>query len=102
MVVYAGALYAYAAELAFTQRASRRERVAVPAGGATIEPEPEPEPEREREPQPRQGLSKAERVGRVAVALTVLAFGLHLASVAARGVSAGRAPWGNMFEFSVA
>jgi cytochrome c-type biogenesis protein CcsB len=32
----------------------------------------------------------------------VLAFGLHLASVLARGISAGRAPWGNMFEFSVA
>jgi cytochrome c-type biogenesis protein CcsB len=35
------------------------------------------------------------------VSLTVLAFGLHLASVVARGVSAGRPPWGNMFEFSV-
>jgi cytochrome c-type biogenesis protein CcsB len=35
------------------------------------------------------------------VSLTALAFGLHLASVVARGVSAGRAPWGNMFEFSV-
>ncbi|MGH2395120.1 MAG: c-type cytochrome biogenesis protein CcsB, partial [Candidatus Limnocylindria bacterium] len=31
----------------------------------------------------------------------VLAFGLHLGSVVTRGLSAGRPPWGNMFEFSV-
>ena len=40
-------------------------------------------------------------VGAVAVALTVLAFGLHVASVVARGVAADRAPWGNMYEFVV-
>jgi cytochrome c-type biogenesis protein CcsB len=38
----------------------------------------------------------------VALALTVLAFGLHLAGLAARGLAAGRAPWGNMYEFSTA
>jgi cytochrome c-type biogenesis protein CcsB len=37
----------------------------------------------------------------IAVALTVLAFGLHAGGVVARGLSAGRAPWGNMYEFSV-
>jgi cytochrome c-type biogenesis protein CcsB len=36
----------------------------------------------------------------IAVALTWLAFGLHLAAVVTRGISAGRAPWGNMYEFS--
>ena len=44
--------------------------------------------------------ARASRIGRVAVSLTVLAFALHLGSIVARGVSAGRPPWGNMFEFS--
>ena len=45
-------------------------------------------------------LARADRLGRIAVSLTVLAFALHAASVLARGLSAGRPPWGNMFEFS--
>ncbi|WP_286968240.1 MULTISPECIES: c-type cytochrome biogenesis protein CcsB [Arsenicicoccus] len=42
------------------------------------------------------------RTERVAAALTTLAFVLHLAGVLARGVAAGRAPWGNMYEFTAA
>jgi cytochrome c-type biogenesis protein CcsB len=34
--------------------------------------------------------------------LTVLAFGILLASMVVRGVIVGRGPWGNLFEFSVA
>ena len=45
--------------------------------------------------------SRAERFGRVALSLTVLAFGLHLGAAVARGLSAGRVPWGNMYEFSL-
>lgn len=37
----------------------------------------------------------------VAMALMWLAFALHLGGVTARGFSAHRAPWGNMYEFSV-
>lgn len=48
---------------------------------------------------PDSGGRPFERVGRVAVSLTVLAFGLHLATVVARTVAVGRAPWGNMYEF---
>src|SRR6185436_5700487 len=44
---------------------------------------------------------RADRLGRVGVSLTVLAFLLHLGAVVTRGLSAERAPWGNMFEFSV-
>jgi cytochrome c-type biogenesis protein CcsB len=40
--------------------------------------------------------------GGIAVSLTWLAFLLHLGAVITRGISAGRAPWGNMYEFSVA
>lgn len=37
--------------------------------------------------------------GRLAIAVTVVAFVLHVAAVVARGVAAGRPPWGNMYEF---
>jgi cytochrome c-type biogenesis protein CcsB len=41
------------------------------------------------------------KAGGVAVALTWLAMLLHLAGVAARGVSVQRAPFGNMYEFAI-
>jgi cytochrome c-type biogenesis protein CcsB len=37
----------------------------------------------------------------IAVSLTWLAFALHLGGVVARGLSASRAPWGNMYEFTI-
>ncbi|WP_131748703.1 c-type cytochrome biogenesis protein CcsB [Frankia sp. Cppng1_Ct_nod] len=39
-------------------------------------------------------------VGRIAVVLTVLGWAAHVGSVTARGLAAGRVPWGNMYEFS--
>lgn len=50
------------------------------------------------EPQP---TGRAPFIAATAVALTVLAFALHVASVVSRGLAAGRAPWGNMYEFVV-
>lgn len=35
------------------------------------------------------------------MALTYLAFALHVGGVVARGLSVDRAPWGNMYEFSI-
>ena len=43
-----------------------------------------------------------ERWGRVGLSLGVLAFLLLVAAVVTRGISAGRPPWGNMYEFSLA
>ncbi|MBX9243620.1 c-type cytochrome biogenesis protein CcsB [Actinotalea ferrariae] len=43
-----------------------------------------------------------QRLERIAAALTMLAFVLHLAGVLTRGLAAGRAPWGNMYEFTAA
>ena len=98
MAVYAVAMYCYAAELAFGSRLRRGEPALVTANGAGDTSYDEPAaPVEEREDR----TGKAERLGRIAVSLTALAFGLHLASVIARGISAGRPPWGNMFEFSV-
>ena len=58
-------------------------------------------------PAPRSGPAEQEAVdvkvdqfGRVGVALTVVGFLLSVAGVIFRGLAAGRAPWGNMFEFT--
>jgi cytochrome c-type biogenesis protein CcsB len=45
---------------------------------------------------------QGELYGRIAISLTVLAFLLHLGGVLFRAMSVGRAPWGNMYEFSTA
>jgi cytochrome c-type biogenesis protein CcsB len=47
---------------------------------------------------PATGWDQTARVG---ASLTVLAFLLHAAGVVARGIAAGRAPWGNMYEFAL-
>ncbi|MGR0320709.1 c-type cytochrome biogenesis protein CcsB [Agromyces sp. ZXT2-3] len=38
---------------------------------------------------------------RVAVAMTVIAWALHLAATVLRGIAAGRVPWANMYEFAL-
>jgi cytochrome c-type biogenesis protein CcsB len=45
--------------------------------------------------------TSTDRWGRIGVSLTMLTFGLLVAGVVCRGLSAGRLPWGNMYEFSV-
>ncbi len=101
MAVYAGAMYCYAAELAFGPRVRRSEPALVTANGPEGALDTSYADSGVAVEQPDERSGKAERLGRIAVSLTGLAFGLHLASVVARGVSAGRPPWGNMFEFSV-
>ncbi|MCX6439537.1 MAG: c-type cytochrome biogenesis protein CcsB [Actinobacteria bacterium] len=44
---------------------------------------------------------RTEKVARIATAMMVLGFLLLAAGVVARGLSAGRVPWGNMYEFSI-
>lgn len=133
MVVYAGALVAFAAELAFGSRLRHAEAaedaqaatvptmaLAVPVGvsATTTGTTTGTTGTADLVGRPRDmatngaaltttGSSLAEterieRVGRVGVALTVLALVAHAASVVTRGVAADRLPWGNMFEFSTA
>ncbi len=45
------------------------------------------------------GTPRVELLGRVGVAVTVIAVLTHLAGVVLRGIAADRAPWGNMYEF---
>ncbi|MUN05529.1 c-type cytochrome biogenesis protein CcsB [Agromyces luteolus] len=56
----------------------------------------------------RRGASAAPSVDygrspslRVAVAMTVIAWALHLAATVLRGVAASRVPWANMYEFAL-
>ena len=105
MAVYAVAMYCYAAELAFGSPRRRkavepqvRELAAVGAAPAYVD-ESADATDAVAVDEARE--ARAGRLGRVAVSVTVLAFALHLGSIVARGVSAGRPPWGNMFEFSV-
>ena len=103
MVVYALGMTAFAAALAFHGRRRSGEaaealevRQLATVGGPTTD---------EAYAGATDGAGpvtgRSARLERVAVSLTVLAFGLHLGSVVTRGMSAERAPWGNMFEFSV-
>jgi cytochrome c-type biogenesis protein CcsB len=50
-----------------------------------------------RDPEGRYSTSKYERV---AFALTILGWIIHVASILLRGIAAGHVPWSNMFEFA--
>lgn len=114
VIGYALAMLAYAADTASA-------RVRVPARQAA-----EPMPEQLREPAyagagaevpaagglptpppPANGPAaaadgRAGLAGRIAIGLNVVAWGLHVAGLATRGLSEHRVPWGNMYEFSLA
>ena len=45
--------------------------------------------------------TRTEKAARFATSLMILGFLLLFAGVTARGVSVGRVPWGNMYEFSI-
>ncbi len=53
------------------------------------------------DPDAPQVQAKRSPVLRVAVALTVLGFLLHLTATVTRGVAAERVPWANMYEFAM-
>lgn len=107
-VVYALALLAHIFEWAAAREPAAEallvERVAVPVGapaaaGGTADGAAHAAPEAtgsEPEQPPR-----ADVLARVGLSLTVLAFVMHLAGVASRGIAAERVPWGNMYEFAI-
>ncbi|MAY97753.1 c-type cytochrome biogenesis protein CcsB [uncultured Nocardioides sp.] len=105
IAVYALALLAYAAETAGrvattgTVGADSQARSRL-VGAATIGAG---SPDRSRladaAPVVDDPPSRSRLLGAVGTSLTVLAFGLNLGGVVTRGLAAGRAPWGNMYEF---
>lgn len=48
-----------------------------------------------------RGQRRAARIGHVAVGITGFGWLLHLGAVTTRGIATDRAPWGNMYEFSM-
>jgi cytochrome c-type biogenesis protein CcsB len=131
VVVYALAMFAHTAEWAAARRLgvakpAARELVDVHAAETRLEPsQMSPEPV-QMSPEPVQmspelvegrarpdtapitqsetdaGTSRrVEQFGRIGVALTVIGFLLSVVGVLARALAAQRAPWGNMFEFTI-
>lgn len=47
-----------------------------------------------------RGRSLSDRLGRMGISLVGLGLVLQVVSIVLRGISAGRAPWGNMYEFT--
>ncbi len=96
VTIYVLSMFFYLAEQAFGRRAAAKPaRELVAAGGVTTTEPPEV-PEDTGTPGNRP---LTERLGRMAVALTVLGAGVHLASIVLRGFATHRWPLGNMYEF---
>lgn len=94
MLVLIAALIAFAVSFAARgQRVMSPELVSVGAGAPTSADSPHA---------PAEALAPGRRAGNIAMALTWLATGLLLVGLVLRGVWAGRVPWGNMYEFSLA
>lgn len=117
VVVYSLAMLGYAAEFAFgrvarSESAAAPERVLAGAGGPEVTAGADgaadtgPPPGAAAAGGPVAGSADstgtAATIGRVAVVLTALAWVGHLGSIVTRGLAAGRLPWGNMYEFTVA
>ncbi|QEO08827.1 c-type cytochrome biogenesis protein CcsB [Protaetiibacter larvae] len=64
------------------------------SGGTTVLAPPAP-------PTSEAGTTRPSRAMRIAFALTVLGFVLHLGALVLRGIADGHAPWSNMFEFAL-
>jgi cytochrome c-type biogenesis protein CcsB len=104
VVVYIMAMLLYFAEFTYAapRKAARvRESEMVGAGGGSAPATSGAEPAVGRIDTPRQ-RPWSERLGGMAVSMTVLGGLVHAASLILRGVATGRAPWGNMYEFGSA
>jgi cytochrome c-type biogenesis protein CcsB len=110
-VVYMLALFAHAAEWAAagrmglrTERSAELVGASAGAAGGTLSPEPvEGRSSTRSDHSAVEGpaASRVEQFGRIGVALTVIGFLLSVTGLVLRGLAAGRAPWGNMFEFTI-
>jgi cytochrome c-type biogenesis protein CcsB len=102
VVAYVVAMFLHAAEWAAARRVAAEPAAAEPelvSVGSTTLPEPIDNPESVEGSASRR--QRVDAFGRMGVSLTVLGFVFSLAGVVLRGLAAGRAPWGNMFEFTI-
>jgi cytochrome c-type biogenesis protein CcsB len=93
--VVAMLFYLYEQAFGHKQRVAVKQRELVTVGAGSADEDVVDEPVEET---PERG-GRAERIGKLAVSLTVFGVALHFASLALRGLATGRAPWGNMYEF---
>lgn len=106
VVVYLLALVAHALEWASARRvtalpARELELVDVAAGsGGSARPADAPADRADASAAPG-AVDRVELFGRLGLRLTLIGFLLSAAGVVLRGVAAGRAPWGNMYEFTI-
>lgn len=97
-VYSAMAIYALAF-IMFTLDLSRRVAVVAPAAAVVSEASSGSTAVLEKVEAPAP--AKTPRYLRAAMALTVIAWVLHVGAAVFRGVAAGRVPWANMFEFTL-
>lgn len=115
VVVYALAMFAHTAEWA----AARRFGVAKPVARELVDVAAMERGDGQQRPDPVDGREqpvadllanadthpaasrRVEQFGRMGVALTVIGFLLSVVGVLTRALAAQRAPWGNMFEFTI-
>jgi cytochrome c-type biogenesis protein CcsB len=115
VAVYALAMFAHTAEWA----AARRLGVAKPVARELVDVAAMERADGQQRPDPVDGREqpvadllanadthpaasrRIEQFGRMGVALTVIGFLLSVAGVLTRALAAQRAPWGNMFEFTI-
>jgi len=115
VVFYALAMFAHTAEWA----AARRLGVAKPVARELVDVAAMERGDGQQRPDPVDGREqpvadllanadthpaasrRVEQFGRMGVALTVIGFLLSVAGVLTRALAAQRAPWGNMFEFTI-
>jgi cytochrome c-type biogenesis protein CcsB len=116
VLAYLLAMIGYAAEFAFgargaVARAATRtaapspERALVTVGVGTAADSGDAHTRSPVQPaNPPRGVERGRTalLGRFAVALTVVGYLAHLATIITRGIAAGRVPWGNMYEFVLA
>ena len=106
VVVYALAMFAHAAEWAAARRIgvtqkNERELVKARAGEMGAEAVDFSESSPSTAASRPASSPRVEQFGRIGVALTIIGFLLSVAGVLLRGLAAHRAPWGNMFEFTI-
>jgi cytochrome c-type biogenesis protein CcsB len=107
VVVYLLAFFAHAAEWAAARRDATTEEVAerqlvmagAGGGGGPVEVD-RIESYARSVADSRLADLRVEQFNRIGVFLTVLGFMLSVIGVVGRGLAAGRAPWGNMYEFT--
>ena len=111
VMAYAIGMVAFAADLAFRRAPSRIIRAAVPmmanqkvlvgSGGLSdappITPPSSTSPGIEVVEEPSRAYGRAAKLG---LAVTILGWCTHVATIVTRGLAAHRVPWGNMYEFS--